>query len=201
MSAGYQLLPAVDVQVDHSARTATDLDHPHAPTGVQPLIRPRRRQPPGIDWWPLKMARELDDAITDAEEQRVGHRYVDLEDPGRRKPHACSRSTPRYALAAASRSLVRARNPGAATTYARTPGCQLSHPVRRYRRGILFCGHLVGTGACRGSNLHVVGSRPSSGCPARVALSSLNFGTYPTPLPELKVASKRAFYGETPLIA
>ena len=49
------------MQVDPAARTATVTVH--APTDAQPDSRLADILAAGADWWPLKMARELDDAI------------------------------------------------------------------------------------------------------------------------------------------
>ena len=165
----------------YGARTATLTIH--APTGVQPQSFPDVLAA-GIDWWPLKMARELDDAILMLEEQRAGSRHMDIEDPGRRNPRARGRRHARHP----SRSLVRTRNPGAATAYARPARCRSRTLFAVIDEGSCFAGTLLEL-ALAADRTYML-SVPDHQDAPRLALSSLNLVPI-LPLPG-RVASRRA---------
>jgi hypothetical protein len=78
------------VEIDRAKRTATF------------TVKARRAQPAdiagieaaGAAWYPLQMARELEDAILSDAHQRAGHRHLAASRP-RATPPPCWRWTPR----------------------------------------------------------------------------------------------------------
>src|ERR1700733_210394 len=180
----------VDVQVDHGARTATLTIH--APTGVQPQSVPDVLAA-GIDWWPLKMARELDDAIlmlrsneldigtwilkTRGDETRVLEGDAML---AAHRDHCFVRET----LGLLRRTLARL-DVSSRTLFAILDG------------GSCFAGTLLEL-ALAADRTYML-SVPDRQDAPRMALSSLNFGTYPTVARTSRIEAR--FYGETPMIA
>ena len=75
-------------------------DRPRPPASPpSPCTRPRRRSSPtpeaieaaGARWWPLQLARELDDADPQPAHQRAGNRHLGDQDPRRCQPRAAGR--------------------------------------------------------------------------------------------------------------
>ncbi len=139
----------VTVELDRTRRLANILIH-----------APRAPQPGTIDeilaagaaWWPLAMARELDDAILSlrTNEPEIGIWLLRTQGET-------------AAVLAADQALVRARNHRLHSAHAGTARCFVAHVVRLDRTRVLFCRHCVRTGAGRGSQLHVVGRRRRRG--------------------------------------
>jgi benzoyl-CoA-dihydrodiol lyase len=75
----------VTVEIDRAKRTATFTVK--APAGAQPTDI-AGIEAAGAAWYPLQMARELEDAILSDAHQRAGHRHLADQDPGRRRRRA-----------------------------------------------------------------------------------------------------------------
>ena len=180
----------VDAQVDHGARTATLTIH--APTGVQPQSLPAVLAA-GIDWWPLKMARELDDAILmlRSNELDIGTWILKTRGDATRvlevdatlaahRDHWFVRET----LGLLRRTLARL------DVSSRTLFAVIDE-------GSCFAGTLLEL-ALAADRTYML-SVPDRQDAPRMALSSLNFGTYPTVARTSRIEAR--FYGETRMIA
>ena len=105
----------VDAQLDTQGRTATltiRAPQPNAPKTIDEILSD------GASWWPLQMARELDDAILIAADQSAGSRLVDLENRGR----SGSSTRSGYGNPPPPRALVRARSARNDAPHVRPPG-------------------------------------------------------------------------------
>ncbi len=107
----------------------------------------------GADWWPLAMARELDDALLllRANEPALG--TLVLKTAGELAPGARLRCGDYRA----SRSLVCARNDRAAAPHLAAVRRDLAQSVRRHRRRVVLCRRPVRIGARRRPQLHAGG--------------------------------------------
>jgi benzoyl-CoA-dihydrodiol lyase len=180
----------VDVQVDPAARTATITIH--APTDAQPDSLPDILAA-GIDWWPLRMARELDDAILmlRSNELEIGTWILKTRGDTARvletdatlaahQGHWFVRET----LGLLRRTLARL-DVSSRTLFAILDG------------GSCFAGTLLEL-ALAADRTYML-SVPDRQDAPRIALSSLNFGAYPTVARTSRIEAR--FYGETPMIA
>jgi benzoyl-CoA-dihydrodiol lyase len=180
----------VDVQVDPAARTATITIH--APTDAQPDSLPEILAA-GIDWWPLKMARELDDAILmlRSNELEIGTWILKTRGDSARvlevdatlaayQGHWFVRET----LGLLRRTLARL-DVSSRTLFAIIDG------------GSCFAGTLLEL-ALAADRTYML-SVPDRQDAPRIALSSANFGAYPTVARTSRIEAR--FYGETPMIA
>jgi benzoyl-CoA-dihydrodiol lyase len=180
----------VDVQIDSAARTATLTVH--APAAAQPSAL-EDILAAGADWWPLKMARELDDAILmlRTNDLEIGTwilktrgeaaRVLEVDDVlAAHKDHWFVRET----LGMLRRTLARLEV-SSRTLFAVIDG------------GSCFSGTLLelALAADRSYMLAVADGAESP----RIALSGLNFGAYPTVAQTSRIDSR--FYGETQEIA
>jgi benzoyl-CoA-dihydrodiol lyase len=181
---------AVDAQVDPAARTATITIH--SPTDAQPDSLPEILAA-GIDWWPLKMARELDDAILmlRSNELEIGTWILKTRgDPARvleidatlvaYQGHWFVRET----LGLLRRTLARL-DVSSRTLFAIIDG------------GSCFAGTLLEL-ALAADRTYMLSVSDRQDAP-RIALSSANFGAYPTVARTSRIDAR--FYGETPMIA
>jgi benzoyl-CoA-dihydrodiol lyase len=180
----------VDVQVDPAARTATITIH--AATDAQPDSLPDILAA-GIDWWPLRMARELDDAILmlRSNELEIGTWILKTRGDSARvleidatlaahQGHWFVRET----LGLLRRTLARL-DVSSRTLFAILDG------------GSCFAGTLLEL-ALAADRTYML-SVPDRQDAPRIALSSLNFGAYPTVARTSRIEAR--FYGETPMIA
>ena len=122
----------VDVLIDRAARTATltvNAAHDAPPHTLDDV------HAAGARWWPLAMARELDDAIM--RHQRAGRRSVAAED-ARRHRYVPQADAPHSMPATGS-----CVPPWACCADAGAPGGVLAHAVRSHRRGLVLCRYPV----------------------------------------------------------
>ncbi len=116
----------------------------------------------GASWWPLAMARELDDAILLAAHQRARRRHVDREDRRRRRPRSCRRCRAR----APPHALVRAGDDRHAAANARPARRDLAHADCADRARLVLRRDAARARARRRSQLHARAARRRSGRPA-----------------------------------
>ena len=124
------------VQID--ARTRTRRSPSSAPQGRAAAGHRRRSSPRAPTWWPLAMARELDDAILMLRTNELDIGTWLLKTEGRRR-RTCSPPTRR--IASAQVALVRARDDRHAAAHARAARRVVAHAVRADRAGLLLRRH------------------------------------------------------------
>ena len=143
--------------------------------GVRALtIRWRELLAAGASWWPLQMARELDDAILTLRTNELDLGLWIIKTAG--NPEAVL-ATDEFHFESPGQ-LVRARSSGNDAADIRADGCYFALDVRNRRAGIVFCGDAIGIGACGGPDLHArLAGRRKRG--RRSTLSRMNFGPLP----------------------
>ena len=181
---------SVDVQIDSAARTATlTVNAPAAaqPSALEDILAA------GADWWPLKMARELDDAILmlRSNDLEIGTwilktrgeaaRVLEVDDVlAAHKDHWFVRET----LGMLRRTLARLEV-SSRTLFAVIDG------------GSCFSGTLLEL-ALAADRSYMLAAADGADSP-RIALSGLNFWAYPTVAQTSRIDSR--FYGQTQEIA
>ena len=137
----------VDVTFDRAARTATLTVR--APDGNQPASLDEIHAA-GDRWWPLQMARELDDAILmlRTNELELGLRTAENDRKYRR------RARERRGDVASSTRLAGTRNHRHAAAYAGAARRYVTQHVRHSRAGLVLCGRAVRAGAGGRPQLH-----------------------------------------------
>jgi benzoyl-CoA-dihydrodiol lyase len=180
----------VDVQVDPAARTATITIH--APTDAQPDSLPEILAA-GIDWWPLKMARELDDAILmlRSNELEIGTWILKTRGDSARvlEVDATLAACQGHWFVRETLGLLR-RTLARLDVSSRTLFAIIDE-------GSCFAGTLLEL-ALAADRTYML-SVPDRQDAPRIALSSANFGAYPTVARTSRIEAR--FYGETPMIA
>ena len=161
----------VEVHLNRSARTATITVA--APEGAQPQT-PEQMLAAGADWWPLKVARELDDAI-------LSLRHNELEiGLWLLKTRGSARGGARDGRGAGGerQALVRARDDRLPAADAGAPGRLEPLDVRHRRSGLVLRRH-ARRAAVRGRpRLHAAPAGRRTGAP-HLVLSKANFGLWP----------------------
>jgi benzoyl-CoA-dihydrodiol lyase len=180
----------VDVQVDAAARTATitvsspTTEQPKTLTGILSA---------GVHWWPLAMARELDDAILmlRSNDLEIGTWILKTRGDSER------------VLAADAALAAYAQN-----WFVRETLGMLRRTLARLEVSARTLFAVIDSGSCFVGTLLELAlaadrsymlSVPERGDAPRVALSSLNFGAYPTVARVSRIESR--FYGEVQPIA
>jgi benzoyl-CoA-dihydrodiol lyase len=150
----------VTVDIDRARRAATFTVK--APTGAQPADI-AAIEAAGVAWWPLQMARELDDAILHMRTNELEMGTWVLKASGRRRRRAgVGRRT-----AGEQGPLAGARDPRPAAPHAGASGCVLAQPVRADRRRFRLCRHAGRAGLLRRPRLHAgPAGRPGKGAEA-----------------------------------
>jgi benzoyl-CoA-dihydrodiol lyase len=186
--AGYHY-SSVDVQIDRKARTATITVHPpqsESPKALEAVLDL------GARWWPLAMARELDDAILllRTNELEIGTWILKTRGDARRVLDIDE------TLAA-----------HAAHWFVREVIGQLRRTLARLEVSSRSMFAVIDQGSCFAGTLLELAfaadraymlSDPGNPSAPQVALSAMNFGTYETVAGSSRLASR--FYQELPLI-
>ena len=160
----------VDVRLDHAARRAELIVSAPAERPPQSLAMIRTA---GANWWPLQMARELDDAILNLRTNYLQHGLWVLK----------TRGNPDFVLAA-DRSLAEHRT----DWFVREVTGQLRRTLARLEVSSRSMFALIDAGSCFAGTLleialaadrtYMLGQAPEDGGPT-LALSDGNFGLFP----------------------
>ena len=188
-----------------SLRARRRRDRPRAPRSRRSRCarppRRRRRDIAGIDaagaaWWPLAMARELDDAILTlrTNELDVGTWLLPHR---RRRRGACS--PPTRTLAAHRDHWFVRETIGHAAPHARAPRRVVAHAVRADRAGLVLRRHAARAGARRRPQLHGRAAGRRRRARRAIVVSDANFGAYPMVNGQSRLAQR--FYGEAAPLA
>ena len=145
-------------------------------------------QAQGAAFWPLALARELDDLILHL---RINEEEIGLWVLRTTGSADLVEAYDRF-LDAARRRLARARDPPLPAAHAQAARRDLALALRAHRAGLVLRRHAAGAGAGRRPLLHARrrAARATTAPPATVRLTAVNFGAYPMPNGLTRLASR-----------